>query len=186
MKAFIKKWADKLSNYKLLARIMICLSLFVAVVVILAFVAFQISKGKTEQGNYISAFGAGDPKLYEDTHHQVMGMFVFLTFIATLVIAIVVIYTSLKLAFPKGKVSPRKSNPILCVVDAGLCLVDAAFCVVAVVYDHSLVPVFWYVVMALFIVAALVNSTMLLPILKSHYYMPKLPGEEKAKEEEKK
>ena len=181
MKQFIRKWAEIFSNYKLLARIMICLSVFTGAVVILAFAAFQMSKGE-----YV-AFGV--PGLIDketktpipDAHHQVMGMFCFLTFIATLVIVIVILSQSFKFAFPKDKMNPGKAMPILCVVNAGLCVVDTIFCLLAIFYDHSVIPVFWFVVMALFIVAALANAVMLLPVLRSHYYMPKFEanGEKK-------
>ena len=185
MKQFIRKCAEYFSDYKRLARIMICLSLFVAIVVALGFTAFQLSKGVDDVGNQIVAFGvkyipakaeSKDSHHYAmqiDANHQIMGMFVFLSFFATLVIAIVIIAQCFKYAFPKGKMNPGKAHPILCVVNAGLCVINAVFCVVAVVYDHSLIPVFWYVVMALFIVAALANAVMLLPVLRSHYYMPK-------------
>ena len=184
MKELIRKCAKTLSNYKLLARIMACLSAFVVVVVALAFTAFQLSKGSDEYGSKIVAFGViglvdkTTKQPIPDAHHQVMGMFCFLFFFATIVMAIVVLAKSFKFAFPKGKMNPNKTLPILCLANAGLCVVDAAFCVIAVVYDHSIIPVFWYVVMALFIVGALANATMAVPVFRSHYYMPE-PVEKK-------
>lgn len=186
MKKFIRKWAEIFSNYKLLAKIMICLSVFAVVVVALAFTVFQLSKGVDDAGNQIIAFGVKYiPKNTEnpdsrhlamqvDANHQVMGMFCFLFFFATLVLAIVVITKSFKFAFPKEKMTPSKTLPVLCLVNAGLCVVDAVFCVIAVVYDHSIIPAFWYVVMALYIVAAIVNACMAVPAFRSHYYMPEL------------
>ncbi len=180
MKQFIRNIAKTLSNYKLLAKIMLGLSAFVAVVVLVAFVAFQLSKGTDEYGQSIVAFGViglvdkTTKQPIPDAHHQMMGMFCFLLFFATLVLAIVVIAKSFKFAFPKEKMTPSKTLPVLCLVNAGLCVVDAVFCVIAVVYDHSIIPVFWYVVMALYIVAALVNACMAVPVFRSHYYMPEL------------
>ena len=183
MKKFIRKIADKLSNYKLLARIMVCVSAFVLVTCALAFVAFQLSKGSNEYGEKIVAFGTTtilDKKKepIPETHHQVVGMFCFLFFFATLVIAIVNIAKSFKFAMNKGRLSPSKAQPVLVVVNGGLCLVDILFCVLAVVYDGSIIPAFWWVVVALFAIASIASFCFLVPVLKSHYYMPK---EEEAK-----
>ena len=179
MKEFIRKVAAKVSNFKLLSRIMIFYAEVVAIVSVLAFVAFQASNGKDENGVRIPAFGV------EGAHHQLVGMFCFLVFAANLVLSVVIIYQAVKYAFPKSKISPKKSLPILCVVNGGVSVVSAVFCILAATYDHSLIPVFWYVNMALFLVVALVNATMLIPVLKAHYFMPPLIDKDKLHEGEK-
>ena len=168
MKGFLKKWAEKLSNFKFLARIMMCLSACAAVVALLGFVAFQLSGGVNETGTRVAAFGA------QKEERQLVGMFFFLVLAAVLVLGIVVVYQSKDYAFPKTKMAPNKTLPVICVANSILSFIAAVFSVLAVVLDHSIIPAFWYVLAVLFVIVSLANLTMLLPALKSHYFMPKL------------
>ena len=187
MKAFLKKWADIFSNFKLLARVMICLASAAIVVSVGGFVAFQFSRGVDSVNNVsICAFGA------IEEGRQLIGMFFFLFLAACLVIGIVIAYQSKDYAFPKTKMSPNKTLPVLCVVNGGLCLVNAIFCILAIVIDVPKVAEgekgyvapteiawAWYLIAAFFILACLAHLVMLLPALKSHYYMPKFEQQEK-------
>ena len=182
----LKKWAEKLSNFKLLARIMICLSAFVGVVAVLSFIAFQYSRGidPTTKAN-ICAFGA------QGEERQLIGMGFFFVLTVALVLAIVVAYQSKAYAFPKTKMAPNKSLPVITVVNGGVCLVAAVFCILAVVLDTPIVNKTpegigatqiawaWYGLCALFVVGGLANLCMLFPVLKSRYFMPKFDEEKK-------
>lgn len=181
MKQFIRDLAKKLSNYKLLARIMMCISAIVAVIAILGFVAFQFSGGPDEKtGAAICAFGRSKQE------REILGMFFFFLLAANLILAIIVLYRSSKFAFPKTKMAPIKSLPILCVVNGGVAVGSAIFCILAVVADktyasdgvtvlyETVIPTFWYILAVLFFLVAVVHFCMLLPVRKSHYYMPEL------------
>ncbi len=183
MNQSLKKVAEKLSNFKLLARIMMILASTIVVVCVAAFVAFQFSRGvDPETSARVTAFGA----LKEN--RQLIGMFFFFVLTATLIIAIVVAYQSKDYAFPKTKMAPNKTIPVLLVVDAILCLVAAIFAILAVVLDvpvgDSNIPATgiawaWYLIAVLFFLEAGCNACMLFPILYSHYYMPKLEEDKK-------
>ena len=183
MKQFIRKMAEKFSNFKFLARIMICVSAVVAVITVLGFVAFEFSRGiNPETNSRVCAFGA----LKEG--RQIIGMIFFFVLTVSLVLAIVVAYQSKTYAFPKTKMAPNKSLPVLCVVNGGFGIVAGIFSILAVVVDvpvgESEIPATqigwaWYILAVLFIIAGLVQLCFLLPVLKSHYYMPKFGEEEK-------
>lgn len=186
MNKLFKQWAEKLSNFKLLARIMICLSAFVGVVAILSFIAFQFSRGidPTTKAN-VCAFGA------QGEERQLIGMGFFFVLTVALVLAIVVGYQSMAFAFPKTKMSPNKALPVISVVNGAVCVVAAIFCILAVVLDAPIagktpdgigatqIAWAWYGLCVLFALGGLANLCMLLPALKSRYFMPKLDEENK-------
>ena len=183
MKAFMKKWAEKLSNFKLLARIMICMSAVVILVSVGAFVAFQFSRGvDPDTSARVTAFGA------QKEGRQLIGMFFFLILTAALVMGIVIAYQSKEFAFPKTKMAPNKSLPVLCVANGVLCVIAAIFAILAVVADVPVndspieatkIGAAWYVIAVFYLLAGVVHLAMLLPVLKSHYFMPKFGEEEK-------
>ena len=173
MKQLIRNLAEKFSNFKFLARVMICLSAVALLIAIGGFIAFQYSCGVDPQnGSRICAFGA------KGAHREIIGMVFFFVLAAVTVLSIVIAYQSKTYAFPKTKMSPSKSIPVLCVANAILEVIAAVFTILAVVIDDSQIPVVWFILCALFVISALANSVMLLPILKSHYFMPKLNEEE--------
>ena len=170
----VRKLAGLLSNFKLLSRIMICLSAFAFLVAIGAFIAFQYSCGVDPvNGSRICAFGLKGAK------REIIGMIFFFVLAAVAVVSVVIAYQSKEFAFPKTKLSPSRTLPVLCVANAVLEVVAAVFCILAVVIDESLIPGAWYALCALFVVSACANACMLFPILKSHYFMPKLEEEKK-------
>lgn len=187
MKAFLKKWAEKFSNFQLLARIMICMSALAILVSVAGFLAFQFSRGVDSINNVrITAFGA------LEEGRQLIGMFFFLFLAASLVIGVVIAYQSKEFAFPKTKIAPNKTLPRLCVANGCICLVNAVFCILAVIVDvpkvlegekgyvpPTAIAWAWYLVAIFFVIAFLIHLVMLLPVLKSHYFMPKLNEEEK-------
>ena len=189
MKAFLKKWAEKFSNFQFLARIMMCLSAVAILVSVGGFLAFQFSRGVDTINNVrICAFGA------LEEGRQLIGMFFFLLLAASLVIGVVIAYQSKEFAFPKTKMAPNKSLPRLCVANGVICLINAIFCILAVVVDVPKVEEgakgyvaptgiawAWYLIAIFFILAFLAHMVMLLPVLKSHFFMPKLNEEEQKK-----
>ena len=135
MKEKLRKLAEKLSNFKLLARIMICVAAVVVVVAVCGFLAFQYSRGiDPERKARICAFGA------QGEDRQLIGMAFFFVLAVTLILAIVVAYQSKEFAFPKTKMTPNKSLPVLVVVNGGFSIVAAVFCILAVVVDVSKLP----------------------------------------------
>lgn len=184
MKEKLRKLAEKLSNFKLLARIMICVSAVVAVVAILGFVVFQYSRGiDPETKARVCAFGA------QGEERQLIGMVFFFALTVTLILAIVVAYQSKEFAFPKTKISPSKSLPVIAVVDGGFSIVSAIFCVLAVVADTpkegvstvggTQIAWAWYVLAVFFVLVGICQLCFLFPVLKSHYFMPKFEEEKK-------
>ena len=183
MKEKLRKLAEKLSNFKLLARIMICVAAVVVVVAVCGFLAFQYSRGiDPDRKARICAFGA------QGEDRQLIGMAFFFVLAVTLILAIVVAYQSKEFAFPKTKMTPNKSLPVLVVVNGGFSIVAAVFCVLAVVVDvpkgTSVVPPTeiawaWYVICVFYALLGICQLCFLFPVLKSHYYMPKFEEEKK-------
>ena len=126
---------------------------------------------KTANGARIAAFGT------QKQEREIIGMVFFFVLAAYLVLGIVVLYQSYQYAFPKTKLSPNKTLPILVIADGVLAVVAAIFAILAIVVDNSVIPAWWGVLAGVFFVDGFVNACMLVPVLKSHYFMPKLEAD---------
>ena len=183
MNQFLRKLAEKLSNFKLLSRIMMGVGALVAVVSVLGFWAFQISGGRDEVTKYhICAFGSnvGD--------HQLLGMFFFLCLMISLILGIIAAYRSFAFAFPKEKLSPIKSLPWIVAVAGGFLVINGVFSILVPLVDvKTEISAFWYVLAVVDFIVGAGCLCFIFPALRSHFFMPKLNnGQEEQKIEEKK
>jgi len=166
---------DYFSNFKKLSKIMIIAGVVGLVVSVFLLVCFEISGGKN--GNYfICAFGAY--KKGSESNNILLGMFLFLAAVVSLVMSAIVAYQSIPYVFPKDKLNVRKSLP-WCAFAGGVSqIVCAIFSILVLAIDTTVIAWAWVILAVVLILLGVVNILFAIPAARRELWMPKLGTED--------
>ena len=180
LNSFYKAVIKKLNNFRLTSIIVSAISLVAGIVslglLFIYYFAGDVSADTESRQPSFTSLG---------TSGRILGMVFFLFCIFVVILSIIIIYNLLPNVLNKEKVSPKKSQLILAVVNGGFELVVFIFAILAVTIDKHVPNTFTlYVVSIPFVLlTAIGNALCIVPFLKCVFYQPSVGSKLIAKKE---
>ncbi len=163
-----RKIIKKLNNFKFTSLLAMIISAVTAVYAVVSFILFHYAGDLLENESYIRAVG-----FYEHENGGFLSLLVFLCAFLSLVLAIVVVYSSFPYFKNQEKMAPRKNNLLVGFI-SGVFELGLVILMIALIAEQPKTMVGLIVSLPFGILSAIGSLLYIFPWLKCEFYMPEI------------